>query len=308
MEHTSITVIIPTLNAAAYLAPLVKRLQTQEQTIAEIIVIDSSSTDQTADLVRSLQVKMLTLEPGTFDHGATRNLAAAETKADIIIFMAQDALPVDNQTIGNLVKPLEAKQTVLSYARQIAAAEASPSEKYLRLANYPPVSLVKSKQHIPALGIRTFQNSNVCAAYRRKEFEALGCFPQPAVCNEDMIFAARAIFAGYNVAYSAEAKVWHSHNYNSVALFKRYFDIAASLDNEPSIRKFGKAEKSGLQFFKKQLLYLREERQLAVLPRVILETVAKYLGYKCGTNHNHIPGKWEIHLGMNKLYWTNNPN
>lgn len=306
MERTSLAVIIPTLNAGSTLKQLIENLQIQDYQAAEIIVIDSGSTDESAALAEQMATTLLTIPPGSFDHGGTRNYAAAQTEAEILVFMTQDAMPSDRSTLSKLTYPLlQDKSVVVSYARQMAPEEASPSEKYLRLANYPPTTLLKSKEDIPTMGIRAFQNSNVCAAYKKEAFDSLGGFPAPAVCNEDMIFAARAILAGYKVAYTAEAKVWHSHELSSVTLFKRYFDIAASLDHEPCIRQVGRAGASGRQFFFNQLRYLSKEKQLKALPLVFIETAAKYLGYKCGSKHGLIPEGWKKYCGLNKNYWQN---
>ena len=303
MELTKISVIIPTLNAADRLEQLVNMLHAQETDIAQILIIDSGSTDQTVDLAQKLETILIKIEKGAFDHGATRNLAADQADADILVFMTQDALPASRNTIGRLIQPLQDPTIVLSYARQVPRAEASLSEQYLRLANYPPVSAIKTKENIPQMGIKTFQNSNVCAAYRRKEFYSLGCFPQPVICNEDMLFAARAIFAGYKIAYTAEAVVWHTHSLSSKQLFRRYFDIAASLDHEPRIRSVGRAEAKGLDFLFKQLVYLKTRKKLMQVPRVFWETGAKYLGYKAGENHKRIPEQFKKYLGLNTLYW-----
>ncbi|VCW13919.1 hypothetical protein BANRA_01245 [Escherichia coli] len=40
-----------------------------------------------------------------------------------------------------------------------------------------------------------------------------------------MYYTAKAILAGYKVAYVADAVVKHSHNYSPIDEFKRYFDI-----------------------------------------------------------------------------------
>jgi rhamnosyltransferase len=303
MEPTKLSVVIPTLNAAGLLEAQVNALRSQSRPPVEILVVDSGSTDDTAALARRLGVTLHTIEPGSFDHGATRNYGAGQANGDIIIFLTQDALPLGSETLERLVKPLEQSKVVVSYARQVPAANASPSEKYLRLANYPPGSMIKTAEDIPALGIKTFQNSNVCAAYRRSEFEALGRFPAPAVCNEDMLFAAKAIFAGFQVAYCAEALVSHTHQLSPVKLFRRYFDIAASLNYDLRIKALGKTEEKGLQFVKGQLAYLKAERKLTTIPLTILETAAKYLGYKAGSKHKYIPGFLKPFLGSNKLYW-----
>ena len=55
-------------------------------------------------------------------------------------------------------------------------------------------------------GIKTFFCSNVCAAYRREIYEELGGFVRHTIFNEDMIYAAKAVEAGYSVAYAADAQ------------------------------------------------------------------------------------------------------
>ena len=51
--------------------------------------------------------------------------------------------------------------------------------------------------------------------------------------NEDMVFASTAINAGYSVAYVAEARVIHSHNYTGFQQFQRNFDNGVShADNQ----------------------------------------------------------------------------
>ncbi len=296
--------VIPTLNAEPHLEVLLKALKAQEYPPDQVLVIDSGSEDKTLEVAAAMGAMISLVEPGTFDHGATRNLGAALTKGTYIIFMTQDALPTDDKTLGSLLAPLQQENVVVSYARQIPADNATLSEKYQRLANYPPHSLLKSRDSIAAMGIKAFQSSNVCAAYRRREFEDLGCFPQPAVCNEDMIFAARAIYAGYRVAYCAEAIVRHSHNLTAGQLFRRYFDISASLDNQPEIRAVGRAESKGFDFFQGQVRFLREQRKTHLLPLVLCETGAKYLGYKAGARHGRIPRPIKKYLGLNRLYWS----
>ncbi|MBD2256763.1 hormogonium polysaccharide biosynthesis glycosyltransferase HpsE [Pseudanabaena sp. FACHB-2040] len=52
------TVVIPTYNRAAYLPPLLERLQTQQGVESlrwEVVVVDNNSTDSTADLIKQIQ-------------------------------------------------------------------------------------------------------------------------------------------------------------------------------------------------------------------------------------------------------------
>ena len=298
-----ISLIIPTLNAEKYLPELFEKLSGQSRKIDEIIIIDSWSTDNTAILASSLGAKVTVIEGQFFDHGGTRNQVAGMSTGDILVFMTQDAVPLDDKTIENLVKPLEEPEIILSYARQLPKKGTKITDKFLRLYNYPPQSRVKSKDDISITGIGTFQNSNVCAAYRREEFFALGGFPAPVVSNEDMLFAAKAVLAGYKTSYTSEAAVCHSHNYSYADLFKRYFDIAASMDSEPFVKQVGKVQAKGYDFLIKQIKYLKAEQKLRFVPQVLLEAVFKLMGYKLGERHRYIPTIGKNYLSLNKNFW-----
>ncbi|MBF0320592.1 MAG: glycosyltransferase [Nitrospirae bacterium] len=211
----SISVIIPTLNAAVTLEAIVGALTAQASPVKEIIVIDSASVDGTAALAGTLGCKVLTIAREEFNHGLTRNVAAQAATGDVLIFMTQDALPANDRLTAELLVPLKDPRTAASYARQIAAEDAAPIERFSREFNYPNVPIVKSLDILDERGIKTFFFSNVCSAIKRDIFIELGGF-QPAIMNEDMLFSSRLILSGYKVAYWPEAAVVHSHNYSFI--------------------------------------------------------------------------------------------
>ena len=70
------------------------------------------------------KVKVSHIERREFDHGATRDMGMQMSKAEIVVFMTQDAVPADEYVIGNLVKVLEEDEmTGAAYARQLAASD-----------------------------------------------------------------------------------------------------------------------------------------------------------------------------------------
>lgn len=48
----------------------------------------------------------------------------------------------------------------------------------------------------------------------------MGGFITHTIFNEDMIYAGKIVLKGYLVAYQADARVFHSHNYGNVEQFK----------------------------------------------------------------------------------------
>jgi rhamnosyltransferase len=298
-----ISVIIPTLNAAPFISKVLISLKRQSKQPYEIIVIDSSSDDNTLDIVSLMDVKVISVKRETFDHGGTRNLAASQAGGDILVFMTQDAVPSDDHFLENLIQPFENAEVVAAYGRQVALANANVLERIAREVNYPLESMTKSIADIKRLGIKTFFFTNVCSAIRSNVFREIGGFPEPVVSNEDMILAAKCILTGYSIAYAAEARVDHSHDYNLRQVFGRYFDIGGSLRLHRWILDYTSAEGEGTRLLRLQLRQLLKPRMWRWVPRWVGENVAKYLGYRLGLIYPIIPPMIRRKCSMHPFFW-----
>lgn len=89
------SLVIPTLNAAKELPALLETVQAQTVELEEVLVVDSSSKDGTSDVAKRFGARTLSIPRSEFDHGGTRHAALMETSGDFVLFMTQDALPVD---------------------------------------------------------------------------------------------------------------------------------------------------------------------------------------------------------------------
>jgi rhamnosyltransferase len=285
-----ISVIIPTLNAGSVLGPLLLSLTKQTISI-EVIIVDSSSTDDTTKLATQYEARVLTVARNDFNHGKTRNLGIFHAKSEIVVLLTQDALPADGYCLENLVKPLQDPQIVASFGRQVPRPDASPTENFTRIFNYPETVVVKGREDLPELGIKTFFFSNVCSAIKTKEFKELGGFPENIIMFEDLIFATKAILKGYKIAYVPDAKVRHSHNFSLVQQFHRYQDAGISLRNNSWIFEHAKAKREGAEFLKQQIAYLSKNHQYHWIPFAIAESVFKFTGFWLGLHGINSRGK-----------------
>lgn len=277
-----ISIIIPTLDAGTCIGELLCRLLRQETAPGEIIVIDSSSEDDTVEIARKLGAKTMVIPRYTFDHGKTRNIAAAEARGDIIVFMTQDALPVDGRLLGHLTAPLQDRDIAATYGRHIPRPDAPPLEAFARHFNYPPSPAVRGIDDICRFGIKTFFFSNVCSAIRKDLFMEVGMFPEGIRANEDMLIAAKFITSGHKVAYVPDAAVIHSHNYSLLGQFRRYYNIGSSLRSNRWVLRYAQAEGEGLRFIKEQIDFLFKRHGYLWIPYALLEAIAKYAGYRIG--------------------------
>jgi len=293
-----VSVIIPTLNAESSIGRLISSLKTQTVN-CEIIIIDSSSSDQTAHIAKRYNVNMMTVAKGDFNHGKTRNAAIRVANSNTLVLFTQDALPSDDRCIENLIQPLDDPLVVGSFGRQVPRTEGCPTEKFARLFNYPARLLIKERGDLSALGIKTFFFSNVCSAIKTKEFKELGCFPENIIMFEDLIFAARAILKGYKIAYVPEAKVWHSHNFSLVQQFHRYQDAGISLRNNAWIFEHAKANGEGVEFLKREIVYLSKNRYYRWIPYAIAESVLKFAGFWLGLHGIHRSCNINKHISKN---------
>ena len=223
----TIDLVIPTYKPGEKLFESLRRLSRQTVPFGTIFLINTEEKyfpDHLTEQYPNVVVKHIKKEE--FDHGATRDYGASLSDAEIIAFMTDDAVPGDKYMVENLLKAFEDPRVGAAYGRQMADPEDNYLEYYTRIFNYPPESSIKTKADLPKLGIKTFFCSNVCSAYRKKDYEAMGGFIHKTIFNEDMIMASRLIGADKAIAYQADAAVWHWHNYRCFEQLHRNFDLA----------------------------------------------------------------------------------
>lgn len=299
-----LSVIIPTYRPGRAIEELLLRLKEQTLQPYEIIVIDSDSNDGTAERARKLGAKVIEIDQRDFDHGGTRNEAAARTAGEVLVFMTQDALPADEHLLAKLVEPLlQDDQTACAYARQLPRPEAGVLERLTRAYHYSGASHVKWKADLPELGLRTFFCSNVCAAYRRDVFEQLGKFDAPVIFNEDLFFAAKSILADYGVAYAAEACVIHSHDYTLIQQFRRFFDNGVSMRRNAWVYEHSAVGKAGTGMVAAMIRDLVRSGDGRYVPLLIAESAAKFAGLQLGKRYRLLPRWLCRRFSMHRKIW-----
>jgi polysaccharide biosynthesis protein PslC len=301
-----ISVVIPTLNGGSVLRQLLQKLSEQSIQADEILVVDSSSTDETVRISGEYGAAVISIDREKFEHGATRNLAVKQCSGDIILFFTQDAVPATHNLIEKLLAPLAKDPKIaISYGRQLPHPGASLSATALRSFNYPDQSKVRTFSDRETLGFKTAFVSNSCAAYRRSCLEEVGCFQEGLVFGEDTCAAGRLLKNGYAIAYVAEATVFHSHNYSLLQEFRRSFDIGVLHKSESwLIETFGRAEGEGGKYVRFELSMILKQKKIYLLPVFFLRNLAKYSGYKIG-NMYHVLPQWLLpKLSMNSDWWT----
>lgn len=237
---STVSLIIPTLNAASEIEPLLNKLERQTRPIDELVVVDSSSDDGTADVVRMFagshpNVNLQVIARTDFDHGETRDQALRTlTSGEFVLFMTQDAVPADERYIEHILRPFEDPMVGVVSGRQLPKAGARVFERMVRKFNYPEQSFTRGKDDLIVYGIKTFYTSDVCSAYRRDAYLEVGGFCR-TMMSEDMYLAAKLVAAGYLVAYEADARVYHSHNLTPRQQYRRNYAVGRFLEEHQDV-------------------------------------------------------------------------
>ena len=301
-----VDVIIPTYRPGKDFADVLMKLSKQTYPIHKLIVMNTEKEywdNSLESLFPGMVVEHLFKEE--FDHGGTRRKAAELSDADIMVFMTQDAEPENEYLIEKLVEALCAEDMIgAAYARQLPREDCNELEKYTRSFNYPEHSSVKTKADLPEYGIKTFFCSNVCAAYKKSVYEKSGGFVEKAIFNEDMIYAGKLIDAGYGIAYAAEARVIHSHNYSGLQQLHRNFDLGVSQAQHPEVFQGIASEGEGIRLVLKTMKYLLSKGKIWLIPKLIFQSGCKYVGYFAGKRHENLSTSMVLWFTMNKSYWS----
>jgi len=132
-----VAVVMPALNAARTLAPMVKAIP--RDWVDEVIVVDDGSTDETLEVARDLEVTLV-WHPHNVGYGGNQKtcyLHALQREADVVVMLHPDG-QYEPSLIPELIRPILAGQADLVLGSRMAergAARAGGMPLYKVIAN-----------------------------------------------------------------------------------------------------------------------------------------------------------------------------
>ena len=226
-----IGVVVPTRNGGARFARCLDGLLRQRPAADALVVIDSGSSDGTVQAARRAGARVLAIAPEDFDHGETRNRAAAELPdADVLVFLVQDAVPLGEGCLAALAAAATRPGVAAATARQMPPPEAGPLtastvEGSPMGASAPRLVGPFRREELAALPPERLRGllllDDVACAVRGALFRAAGGFPRTGH-GEDALLAYDLLAAGWALAHEPAALVEHGHAYDSRSVADRY--------------------------------------------------------------------------------------
>lgn len=311
LKYKNVDVVIPTCCPDEKLSLIMKRLELQTIRPEKIILIDTKVPGKEGKVpAKSFacyeNVTYVQIEQSEFDHGGTRNKGAELSDAPVILFMTQDAVPMNPHLIEEILKGFEDEQVAAVYARQVPKKGSGLVERYTREFNYPGISCKKDKSTMERYGVKSYFCSNTCAAYRKDRFTEAGGFAAPVIFGEDMKMSAKLIQSGYAVYYAADARVLHSHDYTVLQQFRRNFDNGVAWRMDREIYEGVKAaEGEGIRLVLGNLAFLLKHKKYFSIPDLFVKSAGKYAGFFLGKHYEYLPVTFCRKCSMNQKFWEN---
>ncbi|HYD71243.1 glycosyltransferase family 2 protein [Azospirillum sp.] len=312
------SVVIPTKNGGALFRRVLDGVRAQSTPAPfEVVVVDSGSTDGTAEACEGLDgVRLHRIPPQDFGHGRTRNLGISLARGNYVALITQDALPADGRWLAELLAPFDTDPTIAGvFGRHAAHAGADPFTRrdldafFDGLAAGPAVVRVDDparwrRDAVWRRKLAYFSNNN--SALRRSVWERI---PFPDVeFAEDQAWARKALEAGYATAYADRALVFHSHAYGFSERLTRCFDEAAALralDGRKLCRSplhfltgLGGRIVLDQLYALRSGLYARDPRAALARPA---DTLARQTGYLLGSHAAWLPARWRRGLSREAM-------
>lgn len=277
----TIDIICPLYNAENDIKELNKSLKMQKNVqLNEIKYILTECKDNTEKILNELNIEYKKIKKEEFSHSLTREKAAFDSKADIVVFITQDVKIKRDDWLYYLTKDISDGTVDACYSRQLC--DNNTIEKYTRECNYPAVSKIVSRDDIEKLGLKTFFFSDASGAIKRDTFVKLNGYDNKnLVISEDMYFAHKLIMNGYKIKYCAESEVVHSHEFTLKQYYNRYKDTGKFFKENSYLNNY-KVNQAGGSMAIYILKRALQDRNWSVLVRYIPNMAARFIGMKMG--------------------------
>jgi glycosyltransferase involved in cell wall biosynthesis len=231
----AVSVVIPTLDGGARFHALLERLARQDLDGGfELVVIDSSSRDGTAEAARMAGARVERIPRSEFQHGRTRNRAIALTSGERIVLLTQDALPMDERFLSALTGALDDPRIDGAFARQFPRPGCHPiladrlerwsaSREQARVSRLSEGDSAAARAAFDALSpLERYQAcafDNVASCIRRSTWAAIPLPERPF--GEDVAWARAVLLSGGALTFTPTARVEHSHPFSIRREFHR---------------------------------------------------------------------------------------
>ena len=306
----TVDLIIPAYKPDTTFLDAVDAMSSQTVSFEKIIVVNTEQkyfdrlvySRKFLDEHKSLDIRHISKRE--FDCGKTCNFGAKISQADCFIIMSQNVVPNSSEVVAKLLAALESDpKCAMAFARQTVSDGSSETDKYVKRYFFPEDSAVFSQKDIDSIRNGSLRGFNGCAAYRREIFDALGGFPNHIICDEDVVYAHKALEAGYKIAYVSDAVVVDHTELKAREHMGVAFDFGVCVIKNPEVFDYNAIKDNSRKVHKLLLSHLKRKSFSAEAFELRHYYRAEKTGYKKALKYAKMSSSDLRKYTANPEYW-----
>lgn len=289
------SVIIRTLNEEKYLQELIDFINKQKISLEdkiEIILVDSGSIDQTLEIAKKNNLKILFIKKENFSFGRSLNIGCNASSGELLVFISGHCIPIGNMWLTNLCSSLKDGSSDYNYGRQVGIETSYYSEKQ------------HFKKFFPSNNKANFFNGFFCnnanSAIKKKVWEKYK-FDEKITALEDMYLAQQIKRDGMKVSYKPDASVKHIHHENFYQIKNRYERESIALKwMIPNLKI------TFFEFIKIFFLYILSDFSSAIKEKILIKNIFSIILYRLAMSYGSYAGNHkniELSERSKKIYF-----
>ncbi len=215
-DSPDVSVLIPTLNGGEELARCLDAIGDQQTNLAtELVCVDSGSSSADLDVMERHGARIVRIDKTRFNHGLTRDLAAQNSSGRLLVFLNQDAVPVDDRWLERITEPLVGTK-IAAVQGGILEVPDQTKRFYWESCGDRFYFTRETTRWMEAYGIG-FSTVNCAIPRAVWDRHPFGWAPT----MEDKKWQREVMDLGFEIADRPEAAVIHTHNYDLRSLIRR---------------------------------------------------------------------------------------
>jgi rhamnosyltransferase len=192
-----ISVVIRNLNEAASLRKVLVALRSQNRLPAEIIVVDNESTDDSREVAREYDTRVVSLPRPAFTYGRALNVGIREASQPFVLNLSAHSVPLGRTFIDDVLEPFADPTVAAVTCRNVARRQ--------DLADWPVPRRLIGAVEWETLFSQGLINS---AAAIRRDLWLRFPFDEDLPFSEDALWSRTILSAGNTIATSTAMYVY----------------------------------------------------------------------------------------------------
>ncbi|MGG2024819.1 glycosyltransferase [Gottfriedia sp. S16(2024)] len=219
MNKPLISVIIRVYNEEKWISTVLESLKKQEYREFETIIVDSQSTDNTINICKKYDCKIVSINKKDFNYSYASNVGAENASGDILCYISGHSVPFHSNYLGIAAKLFNDSLIGGVYGEVIALPDGSITEKLFNNLGYKKSlkegTIFEKEIHPGILSCsNAFLRKDIWKKHKFKEELGHG--------GEDVEMAYRIIQEGKYIVKEPNLLVMHSHGSSFFKFIKEF--------------------------------------------------------------------------------------